>query len=84
MYLAVKALHGHTIISYQKRHARGYFIMQLRRERALGDRKFRMYLSHKRITAYQEHEAAVTTQKIARGFLVRLQTYRTSEKYIIF
>lgn len=84
MYLAVKALHGHTIISYRKRHARGYFIMQSRRERALGDSRWRNYLNHKRITAYQEHEAAVTTQKIARGFLVRLHTYHTSEKYIIF
>ena len=45
MYLVIKALHVHTIISYQKRHARGYFIMQVRRERALGDRRWRMYLS---------------------------------------
>jgi len=84
MYLVIKALHVHTIISYQKRHARGYFIMQVRRERALGDRRWRMYLSHKRITEYQQHEAAVKTQKITRGFLVRLQKYHLSEKYIIF
>ena len=57
--------------------------MNLRRLRALGGKRRQLYLSYKRIVAFEQHEAAVIMQKIARRFLVRVHTYLRSDRYIV-
>jgi len=46
--------------------------MYLRRKQALGGPRRILHLSYRRIVAFEECEAAVTIQKIIRGFLVRV------------
>lgn len=68
--------------TYDERHSRGYFIMQLRRRDALGTNRRILHLSCKRITEYREEESAISIQKIARGFLVRTEMNLSSYEYI--